>query len=220
MSLRLDWCSPSAARWACEHWHYSRSISSGKNVYIGVWESGFIGAIIFGHGSGNSTNGLRFGLPRNCAMAELTRVALTDHETPVTRIVAIAMRMISKQSPGLRLIISMADPRQNHLGIIYQAGNWIYTGKTKPDVEYCVRGIWMHHRSATAIGSMKGAPSRPIPAKHRYLMPLDNEIRKRIEKFRKSYPKRAGSDTSDTLANHAGKGGSLPTPALPSKNCA
>ncbi len=26
---------------------------------------------------------------------------------------------------------------------------------------------------------------------------------------------RAGSDTSDTLANHAGKGGSLPTPALP-----
>jgi hypothetical protein len=28
---------------------------------------------------------------------------------------------------------------------------------------------------------------------------------------------RAGSDTSDTPANHAGEGGSLPTPALPSK---
>lgn len=214
-TLKLDWCSHEAAKYACEKWHYSRSMSSARNVYIGVWEGGiFVGAIVFGIGAGNATNGERFGLNRVCEMAELTRVALSRHRSEVSRILAIAIRLLRSQSPGLRLIISMADPKHGHHGGIYQAGGWVYTGKTKPDVEYRKNGKWVHHRTATSSGSAKGLPSRPLPAKYRYLMPLDDEMRQRIEPLRKPYPKRVVSVAGDTSAIHAEKGGSIPTTTL------
>ena len=36
--LKLDWCSYQAAKYAVEHWHYSRSMPAGKAVRMGVWE--------------------------------------------------------------------------------------------------------------------------------------------------------------------------------------
>ena len=215
VELKIDWATYEAAKYACEHWHYSGSLSSGRNVYVGAWERGkFIGVIIFGIGSGNVTNGKRYGLARSHEMAELTRIALSKHETPVSRIVKIAIQFIKRQSPGLRMIISMADPVHGHVGGIYQAGNWIYTGTTKPDVQYYRDGKWMHHRTATSKGSAKGLPSRPLPGKHRYLMPLDDEMRKQIEPLRKPYPKRV---TKATSGDQSGGGGAIPTHALQDK---
>ena len=37
-TLKLGWCSYAAAKYAVEHWHYSKVMPSGKAVYIGVWE--------------------------------------------------------------------------------------------------------------------------------------------------------------------------------------
>jgi len=52
MSLRLDWCSHEAAKYAVEKWHYSRTMPVGKMVKIGVWEdSKFIGAVVFAQGN-------------------------------------------------------------------------------------------------------------------------------------------------------------------------
>jgi len=215
MSLRLDWCSYEAAKYAVEHWHYSKSLSSARNVYVGVWESDqFIGCIVFGIGSGNATNGSRYGLRRVCEMAELTRVALRKHQAPVTRMVAVAVRMLQKQSPGLRLIISMADPVQGHLGGIYQGGNWIYTGQSAPDVMYWHRGEWRHHRTVTSSRSAKGLPSKKLPGKYRYLMPLDAEMRAKIAPLAKPYPKRVRSETIDTPSVQDGEGGETPTLTL------
>jgi len=213
--LQLDWCSFEAAKYAVQHWHYSGTMPAGRNVYVGVWESSeFLGAVMFGMGSGNSTNGKRYGLAPSHQMAELVRVALRHHKAPVTRIIAVSLRFLQKQSPNLRLVISMADPRAGHHGGIYQGGNWIYTGTTKPDVQYFSNGEWVHHRTATARGSAKGLPSKPLPPKHRYLMPLDAEMRKQIEPLRKPYPKRAASIDSDAAVLQTAKGGASPTAAL------
>lgn len=216
--LRLDWCSHEAAKYAVEHWHYSRTMPAGRNVYVGAWESGkFIGAVMFGMGSGNSTNGRQYGLKTSHEMAELVRVALARHTAPVTRIVAIAIRFIRKQSPGLRLLISMADPAHGHHGGIYQGGGWIYTGKTARDYLYQNKaGQFVHHRSAGSERSLVGVAKIPIPGKYRYLMPLDDEMRRRIEPLRKPYPKRAGSIDADAPVIQTGEGGSTPTPALQS----
>ena len=214
--LKIAGCSYEAAKHAVTNWHYSRTMPAGRNVYFGVWEYGkYIGAVVFGMGSGNSTNGLRYGLNRTHQIAELVRVALSRyHKTPVSRIVAVSIRLLARQSPNLRLIISMADPRAGHVGGIYQAGNWIYTGKTKPDVMYFSRGEWVHHRTATARGSAKGLPSKHLPAKYRYLMPLDEETRQRILPLSRPYPKRVTNIDSDVLAFHAGQGGASPTVTL------
>jgi len=198
--LKLAWCSREAASYACRTWHYSRTVPAGKLVKIGVWESGkFIGAVVFGRGANNHI-GSKYGLAQT-EVCELVRVALTKHETPVSRIAALAVRMLRSNSPGLRLIVSYADPSRGHHGGIYQAGNWTYAGPSVAQRELVVNGAPMHKRSA---GSRWGtaSPERltaktglrveygPEQWKHTYLLPLDAGMRGKVEPLARPYPKR------------------------------
>jgi hypothetical protein len=204
--LKLDWCDHAAAKYAVEHWHYSRSLPTPPIVRCGVWECGrFIGCVLFSRGA--SSHLLRpYGLS-TIEGCELTRVALNSHAAPVSRIVAIATRMMRKQNPGLRLIISFADPYRGHQGGIYQAGGWLYAGQTAPGKAYLAPdGKLWHNRmiSPTGVRISYGegmACWRPeqcriidLPGKHRYLLPLDDEMRTRVGPLAQPYPKRREGD--------------------------
>ncbi len=198
MSLKLDWCSHAAAKWAVENWHYSRSMPTGKMVKVGAWEDGsFIGAVIFSHG-GSQALGAKWGCTP-LETCELTRVALTGHKAPVSRIVAIALRMLRKHCPGTRLVVSFADPTEGHAGGIYQAGGWLYTGRTPDNFEFRLYGKRIQKRAYTGIQFGKpgskatlppGAVKVPTVGKHRYLMPLDDETKARLAPRAMPYPKR------------------------------
>jgi hypothetical protein len=186
-------------------------------VKVGAWESGrYIGVVIFGRGANNN-----IGKPYRLSQiecCELVRIALTEHVSPVTRIASQAIRFLKINAPTMRLIVSYADPLQGHHGGIYQAGNWVYVGASQAQQEVMHNGKVMHKRTANSLfGTIKGMQKSPIMWKHKYLMPLDVEMKTRILPLAKPYPKRAGSDTKDTPANLAGKGGSTPTPALHSR---
>ena len=198
--LRLDWCSYEAAKYAVEHWHYSKTMPVAKKVHIGVWENGrFIGAVVFSWGANpNLFRPYGIEMIEGC---ELVRVALDKHGTPVSRIVKIALQMIGRQSPGLRLVVSFADTRMGHLGSIYQAGNWVYVGETKPKFDFELDGQILQRRSYT--GSNFGGTRRRVPPgavkvesppKHRYLYPLDKAMAAQIEPLRQPYPKRERAD--------------------------
>lgn len=223
--LQLDWCSHDAAKFAVEHWHYSHRMPKSKLAKIGVWEnSKFIGTVIFGVGA-TAELVKRFGLTpqEGC---ELVRIALTKHQTPVSRIIAIALKMVTREFPALRLVVSFADPEQGHVGRIYQASGWYYTGRSQSSEEYIVNGKRWHGRAFRASKpcslTTKQAASRMDPnfqvvkgsSKYRYLMPLDADMRRKIEPYRKPYPKCASGVDSDTPAVHAGVGGAEPTGAL------
>lgn len=220
MSLKLDWCDYKSAKWAVEKWHYSHAMPSGKLTRIGVWEDGkFIGVVLFGRGA-NAQMLMPYGLDMTEG-CELVRIALRDHKAPVSKIVSIAIKMLVKLSPDLRLIISYADTRQGHIGAIYQAGNWIYTGLAKATPQYLWKGRYVHQRS---IGSyIKSGlltweqatklPQNPPSDKYRYLMPLDDKMREQVEKLRKPYPKRQ-KHKSNASAVQAEKGGAIPTLTL------
>jgi hypothetical protein len=193
--LKLDWCSHEAAKYAVEKWHYSQRMPVGKSAKVGVWENGsFIGVILFAMGA-NKDMAAKHCEPREAA--ELVRVALTKHQTQVSRIVAIAVRMLHKQSEGLRLLVSYADTTQGHHGGIYQAGGWVYCGQSQASVEWFHEGRWKHNREMTGgpFGQKRrlatsDLPSRKQPGKHKYLMPLDAAMRAQIEPLHKPYPKR------------------------------
>lgn len=226
--LRLDWCSHKAAKYAVEHWHYSRSLPTPPLVKIGVWEDErFIGCVLFSRGANNNI-GKTFSLAAT-QIAELTRVALAGHRSPVSRIIRVAIAFLRKQTDKLRLIVSYADPSHNHHGGIYQAGNWIYLGQSPASVEYIAPdGKQYHGRqvSRTGVkrqyGELRGvwrhSQCRPVtaPGKHKYAFPLDDAMLKQIEPLAKPYPKRlrAGSLDSEASAVHAEQGGATPTPAL------
>ena len=227
--LKIDWATHDAARYSCEHWHYSKSVPVPPLVKIGAWENGkFIGVVMFSRGATPSL--LRpFGLSQTEG-CELTRIALTQHQAQVSRIVRLAIAFLKRNSPSLRLIVSFADPSEGHHGGIYQAGNWIYSGQTAKSFEYIgPDGKKWHSRMIKKQGwttvqgkrrkTLTPDQCKPVhkPGKHRYLMPLDSEMRTKILPLARPYPKRAGSDTKDTPGFHPGEGGSTPTPALHSQ---
>jgi hypothetical protein len=190
--LKVAFCSHDAAKYACENYHYSRCIPKSKLVKIGVWEDDkFIGAVIFGVGATNNL-GKPYGL-KSTECCELVRVALRQHESPVTMIVARAISLLKSQSPGLRLIVSFADPEQGHLGIIYQAGTWIYCGRSQASDEYLYKGKrWQGRSFRNKYKGMEKHPDVTIikgSSKYRYLYPLDRKMRKAIAPLSLPYPK-------------------------------
>ena len=218
--LRVDWATHKAAKYACENWHYSQSLPVGKMVRVGAWESEkFIGVLLFAWGM-NKSLGSPYGLAIN-ECCELVRIALRPHQVQVSRMMALALKWLNKQSKGLRLVVSFADPAAGHHGGIYQATNWIYTGQSAANFEWRLNGKRLNKRAYTRhnFGNPKmqvppGARRVELPGKHRYLMPLDAEMRAKVLPLARPYPKRAGSVDSDTPAAHAGEGGATPTSAL------
>jgi hypothetical protein len=196
--LRVDWCSHQAAKHAVEKWHYSQRLPMPPLVKVGAWEGGkFIGCVLFGRGANNAI-GREYRLTQLEA-CELVRIALTSHETPVSRIASLAIRFLQKQSPGVRLVISYADAEQGHHGGVYQAMNWLYVGRSMGSTEFFHEGRWKHNREVTsgafggarAVADISSLPKRKTQGKHKYLMPLDDAMRAQIAPLAKPYPKRA-----------------------------
>ena len=75
-------------------------------------------------------------------------------------------------------------------------------GKIKVQGKY--RKCWRHDQCAPVIK----------PGKLRYLMPLTKAMKKQLAPLAKPYPKRASSETSDTLGDQPRKSGATPTDAL------
>ena len=204
--LRIDWATHPAAKYACENWHYSGCLPAGKLVKVGAWEAGkFIGVVLFGRGA-TPNLGRPYDLGQD-ECVELVRIALTKHQTPVSRIASLAMKFLKKSNPKLKLIVSFADQSQGHHGGIYQAGNWTYNGQGDPATFYMIRGKLTHPRSIGAKGLVQNihgarkldpaAVAVAVPGKHRYLMPLDDDMRARILPLAKPYPKRAKQAMTD-----------------------
>jgi len=227
--LHLAWVDHAAAKYACEHWHYSKCIPVFKIAPLGVWEFGrFVGVVIFSVGA--SPDLVKpYGLTQQQG-CELTRVALAKHKNSVSKILSIAFRMLRKQSPNLRLLVSFADGEQGHHGGIYQAGGWVYSG-SQTFHAYRVLGKIEHPKT---LYMRYGVGGQSIPwlianvdpnaerikngLKHRYLMPLDPEMHKKILPLAKPYPKRPNaSASSEGVAFPAANDGAAPIRTLQSE---
>ena len=199
MILRLDFCSRQAASWATTAHHYSGSMPSGRLVCVGAWEAGvFVGAVVFGRGASSEIHS-PFGLQQS-EVCELCRVALGPHSAPTSQIVSIAVRLLRRFCPGLRLLVSYSDPEHGHHGGIYQAMNWLYLGTTNRESLIRLNGRLLHPRTVASryrtrsiewlrlhIDADAGhVRTRP---KHRYVLPLDNAMREQLAPRVQPYPK-------------------------------
>lgn len=223
VELKLDWATHEAAKYACKNWHYSKTIPANKTVKVGVWEDDkFIGCVVFGCGA-TAYLGKSYGAGKQ-QVCELVRVALNKHRTPVSRILRIAISFLKRHNPGLRLIVSFADCSRGHHGGIYQATNWIYTGLTQitGPVEHFIGGKWVHPRTVQAkfgasgrvFAAKNNIPVRKCSPKHRYLFPLDDDMRKTLSPLSIPYPKRAVSKENVASGFQSEGGGANPTTAL------
>ena len=206
---RPDLCADFAGRDEMAFWvhrrHYSRSLPASKLVGVGFRESGrSIGVVIFGRGASSKIHS-PFNVEQD-AVCELTRVALGPHVTPTSRIVALAIKLLRKQSPNLRLLISFADPMQYgpsgrpHVGIIYQACGWWFIGMTNAESLIRLAGKLYHPRTISSRYHTRSidwlrqhvaadaAHVRTLP-KFRYALPLDAGMRQQLAPRVQPYPK-------------------------------
>ena len=176
-----------AALYAVQNWHYSKCLPTGKLVRYGIFEnSKFIGVIIFSRGA-SPFLGTFLDLDQT-EICELTRIALDKHATPVSQLVAETLRLLKQSNPGLRCVASFADPKEGHKGGVYQAGNWVYTGKSNSVIEYYIDSRWRHTKSVYHHPQRSFAPKRTMPGKFRYLYPLDKNLRRKLAKLALQYP--------------------------------
>lgn len=212
--LWIDYCSYEAAKYAVLHWHYSKALPAGQIVKYGCWyDRSFWGAILFARGACYRI-GDAFGLDAT-EICELTRVALAPgHPFFVTQAISVALRFLKVHCPGLRVVVSYADPEQGHRGRIYQAGNWVDLGKSSLGPYGFIGGRWVHARTFTDTKKSKAFRSSVSAAvkagykverrwKWKFAYPLDDQGRKAIDKYQMKMMRRASSGVRGTTLGEA-----------------
>lgn len=92
---------------------------------------------------------------------ELNRLCrLDDFDQPLSQFVAATLRRVSCKN---WIVVSYADCGMNHNGYIYQACNFLYTGKTKERLQFHVPNGHSRH------GSGKSNLREVRTSKHRYV---------------------------------------------------
>lgn len=187
----------------CVAWHYSKSITSGKNVYYGVWEnSKNVGVVIFGYGV-SSTLGLSEGF-KSKEICELVRVALSGKQRVTSQVLAKCIKVFKVENPNIKAIYSYSDMNQDHYGTIYQATNWIYLGIVKSNpiyLDFSKKRI--HSRHVKSIKDQKTRKLRKIKQrhKHKYVFPLTKKHKRILSKLHKPYPKKPCEGLTEQLGD-------------------
>ena len=195
----------SAAKELLVRSHYLHTMPGGTKLAFGVFSGDrLMGAATLGVGPFNGHR-LVSGATRGDCIC-LTRLWLDDGlpKNSESRVLAVVLRLLARHT-RLKFIFTYADPTAGHLGTIYQAGGWLYTGVSGPSVLYDLGdGVGRHSRTfGHALGTRSlhylrrhGTKVSPIerPGKHRYLYFLDKAWSDKLTVPVRPYPK------SNTLA--------------------
>ena len=204
------------ARDIIEKNHYSGRLSScrhplgifyktdNQHEFFDETEEKLIGVIAYGFPVGRRVLGSIFSedILETKNILELTRLFVHDGygKNIESHVISLSFKWLKIYAPNVKVLVSYADPEQQHDGAIYQATNWIYQGcgdfqlaptyslKLKEDDE------WMHSRSVySKFGSAD--PKKLVKAightfwlkkeasKHRYIYFLGSKSENK--KFRK-----------------------------------
>ena len=188
--------------------HYLHSFPGGTQHSFGVFSKNRLaGAITFGVGPTNGHRLVDGAEARDCLT--LTRLWLCDDlpKNSESRVIGFSLKSLGRYT-GVKFVLSYADPAQEHVGTIYQATNWIYTGPSSAMPLYDIGdGVQRHSRTLSHnIGSHSmrhfadhGVTVKKIPQqpKHRYVYFLDKRWRSRLRGPEHSYPKLEDGHESD-----------------------
>ena len=159
------------------------------------------GVVCYGTPSSAPLRGGIAGLENASNVVELTRLWVCD-SVPRNGESFLIGRTIGRA--GKEIVVSFAEIQQGHLGIVYQATNWIYTGLSAKRTNWTIEGMDKHCQTladkytAAEIREKYGDrfSLQERPRKHRYVF-INAKGRRRIEllaalKYKQQpYPKAA-----------------------------
>jgi hypothetical protein len=149
---------------------------------------------------------------------ELNRLILdTEKPNSASILVSHSLKMLPKPS----IVVSYADTTQGHVGYIYQATNFLYTGLSEPRIDWAIKGLEHLHSKTISEGMTLETLQekygdrfyhRERDRKHRYIIFTGSKNQKRyLKKVLKyetsSYPK--GESKKYDASGHVEKQGVL-----------
>ncbi|MFW6047430.1 MAG: hypothetical protein ACOCP4_06580, partial [Candidatus Woesearchaeota archaeon] len=163
--------------------HYAESIPPVSYKYGLFLDEGIVGVCSFGKSYAREEGESWEDFP----VRELNRLVTKDGLEKNTLSYFVSQCLKSLPSP--MIIISYADPNHGHHGYIYQATNWIYTGKSSSEKVYLDKRTnkKLHRRTLYdkfGTSSIKKLPNYIVPlgkteGKHRYYYFIGNKRKKR-----------------------------------------
>ena len=143
-----------------------------------------VGVIIYGTPSSAPLRKGICGADESFNVLELTRLWVEDGTPKNTEsfFIGNTIKLVDKE-----IIVSYAEIQQGHLGVVYQATNWIYTGLSAKRTNWTIDGIDKHCQTiadkytAKQIRDKYGDRFKLVdrPRKHRYVYFNANKRRKR-----------------------------------------
>jgi len=129
--------------------HYAHRIPSISYAYGLFKDQEIVGVVTYGTPASSTLCKGICGDDWQKYVLELNRLVL-EYNLPneASRLVAASLRLLPKP----RIIVSFADTAQNHLGIVYQATNFIYTGLSTKFRDVKVRGLEHQHHATYGHG--------------------------------------------------------------------
>ena len=172
------------------HKHYAKrlpQISYAFGLYNGAI---LIGVCTFGLPGGACLSKGLFGGKFIDRILELNRLVINDNTKNAA---SFFVAQCIKQLPSPLCIVSFADSSQGHHGYVYQATNFLYTGKSAKRTEWVIEGMEHLHSKSIADIAKKGdgrwdelkriygdrLGKRDRPSKHRYVYLKGNKSEKK-----------------------------------------
>ncbi len=200
-SIRVQPIPFVAARQIAVKHHYLHSLPGGTKLAFGAFVEGkLFGVITFGVGPYNAFSLVEGACPDHCLA--LTRLWLSETlpSNSESRVISVCLRYLRKYTT-LKFIITYADPAQGHVGTIYQATGWLYTGLSEATPKFDIGdGVARHSRSLShAFGSHslkylseRGLNIKTLPQipKYRYIYFLDQNYQNNLKTPALPYPKK------------------------------
>jgi len=187
--------TPQETYWWLLNIHYAKRVPPISHSF-GLFRDGeLVGVITYGKPASPSLCKGIAGEKYSSTVLELNRLVLRDNKkNEASQLIAGSLKLL----PTPTIVASYADTDQDHLGVVYQATNWIYSGITVARTEWAVEGLeHMHTKALTnqfesleAIKEHYGDRFyyRDRSQKHRYLMFLGNRTEKKAMLAALKYP--------------------------------
>lgn len=159
-----------------------------------------IGCVVYGTPSSAPLRSGICGEDEKNNVIELTRLWIEDDTPKNTEsfLIGNTIKLIDKE-----IVVSYAEIEQGHIGIVYQATNWLYTGLSAKRTSWVIEGMDKHCQTIADKYTAKELREKygdkfksvPRPRKHRYVYLNCNRRRKKelLNKLRyklENYPKK------------------------------
>jgi hypothetical protein len=135
--------------------HYAKRMCPISFAFGAYKDNQLVGVVTYGTPASSS---LRFGV---CGelwinnVIELNRLCCENTKNVASILVGRSLRMLPKPS----IVVSYADTEQGHVGYVYQATNFIYTGLSAKRTDWKIKGM-EHLHGATVADMSKGQENR------------------------------------------------------------